>query len=272
LSQLGLDAGHEAYLTRTVERPHGLFLVTGPTGSGKSTTLYAMLAQVNALERKVITVEDPVEYRLPLIRQVQVHAEIGLTFAAGLRSILRQDPDVILVGEIRDKETAEIAIRAAMTGHLVLSTIHANSAIGAITRLIDIGIDPFLITSTLCGAMGQRLVRRLCRKCRTPRPVDERERERLARAGADTADVGVFDAAGCAACGNAGFKGRVAVHEVLRMSPTLRRLVMDRATEEDLGLRAVEEGFQPIYEDALRKVAAGVTSLCEVERVVRESE
>lgn len=266
---IGLTPEQSRYLEQVMARPHGMFLVTGPTGAGKTTTLYGMLGRINALERKVITIEDPVEYRLPLIRQVQANPEIGLSFAAGLRSILRQDPDVILLGEIRDAETAQIAIRASMTGHLVLSTLHTNSAAGAVTRLADIGVDPFLITSTLVGVLGQRLVRTLCRRCGRPQEPrsggDEARDRRAAGSGGGRRRSG-----GCSYCGGTGFRGRTAVHEVLRISPDVRRLIAERRTEEELVEQALSEGFQPLHVTAGRKVAEGVTTLDEVRRVVTE--
>ena len=261
LESMGFQPDAVEYLKEVIKRPHGLFLVTGPTGSGKSTTLYGMLAKVNALQRKVVTVEDPVEYRLPLIRQVQVHHEIGMSFAASLRSILRQDPDVILIGEIRDKETAEIAIQAAMTGHIVFSTLHANTAIGAVARLANIGIDPMMITSTLCGVMSQRLVRKLCDHCKHEgASVDANSNSRLSTGNS---------AAGCVYCNQSGYLGRHGLQEILTLSKEVRRMILAGATEDEIHEQAVSEGFRTLYQDGQAKVAAGITTSSELERVVQ---
>ena len=265
--QSGLRPDVQEFLRAVVLRPHGLFLVTGPTGSGKSTTLYGMISRVNALERKVVTVEDPVEYQMPLVRQVQVHPEIGLTFASGLRAILRQDPDVILLGEIRDQETAQTAMRASMTGHLVLSTLHTNTAIGTLTRLADMGIDPFLTVSTLCGVLGQRLVRRLCVDCRESYEPDEAELARFS--GSPRPEITrLWRARGCPQCGETGFRGRIAIHEALRFDSTLRRMALDRAHEEDLAEAARATGFKTFRQDGELKVLQGETVLDEIVRVV----
>jgi general secretion pathway protein E len=251
---------------RIMERPHGIFLVTGPTGSGKSTTLYAMLSLVNALESKVITVEDPVEYELPLIRQCQVNPEIGLTFAAGLRSILRQDPDVIMVGEIRDKETAEIAIRAALTGHLVLSTLHTNTAIGALSRLTDMGIDPFLVNSTLAGVLAQRLIRVLCKKCKSKRPATKEEIERFHQETRSRVKD-LYAAIGCAACGGTGYSGRTGIHELFLLDDRIRKLVAAGRPEEELLQAAEAAGFKDLHRSGEEKVLRGETTIEEVGRV-----
>lgn len=265
--KMGLRDEVRDYLRAIIKRPHGLFLVTGPTGSGKSTTLYAMLAKVNALEQKVMTVEDPVEYRLPLIRQVQVHSEIGMTFGAGLRSILRQDPDVVLIGEIRDEETAGIAVKASMTGHLVLSTLHTNTAIGAITRLIDIGLDPFMVTSTICGVLAQRLVRAVCSRCVERYTPDQAEIEKFhERVRPHITEL--VRGRGCGYCGDSGYTGRRAVHEVLTVSPEIKRLVLKGATEEEITNQAMSEGFVTLHMDGQFKVADGMTTYEEIDRVV----
>ncbi|MAG56463.1 MAG: type II secretion system protein GspE [Planctomycetes bacterium] len=263
---MGLRPPIRDFLRGIIKRPHGLFLVTGPTGSGKSTTLHCMLSKVNALELKVLTIEDPVEYRLPLIRQVQVHTEIGMTFAAGLRSALRQDPDIILVGEIRDQETASIAVKASMTGHLVLSTLHTNSAVGAITRLIDIGLDPFMVASTLCGVLAQRLIRANCKRCLESYVPDEKELSRF-HAEVRPLVTELTRGTGCKVCSDTGLAGRVAVHEGLALTPSLKRVVLKGATEEEITLAAVEEGFIPLHIDGEYKVADGVSTLDEVDRV-----
>jgi len=240
LATLGLSPGDEAKLRRLLAAPHGMILVTGPTGSGKTTTLYAALHQIDAATRKVLTVEDPVEYHMERVNQVQVKPQIGLTFAQVLRAMVRQDPDVIMVGETRDAETAGIAVHAALTGHLVLTTLHTNSAAGAITRLLDMGVEPFLLTSTVRGVVGQRLVRTLCRRCK---------------------------GAGCEECGGTGFRGRIGVFEVLLMDDELRSLTQARAGAEALEQTARRAGMTAMLEDGLAKVAAGLTTVEEVRRV-----
>jgi type IV pilus assembly protein PilB len=255
-------------LLTLVQRPHGLVLATGPTGSGKTTTLYSLLSTVDAMERKVVTVEDPVEYEFPMVRQVQVQPDIGLTFAAALRAILRHDPEVVLIGEIRDRETAEIATRAALTGHLVLSTLHTNSSVGAIPRLIDMGVDPFLVSATLIGVLGQRLTRRLCGDCAAPDPLTADERALLPaelRTAADRRRA----PKGCDLCGKSGFAGRVGLHELLVPDARIRRLISERANEDDLLRAAVDAGFRSMTHDGAEKVLDGTTTRVEVEKVVR---
>jgi type IV pilus assembly protein PilB len=260
-----LDLGFSAESCRTLQRvadlPHGLFLVTGPTGSGKTTTLYSTLAHVDALTRNVATIEDPIEINLPFVRQSQVDSSIGFTFDVGLRSMLRQDPDVILVGEIRDLETASMAIKASMTGHLVFSTLHTNSAIGAISRLADMGIPRYLVEDSLVGVLGQRLVRRICFHCRTWRALDSRERtvfggtvERLPQA------------VGCPRCGNTGYSGRTVIAELFFPDASTRELIRGGSTAGEIAARAMLSGYSDLAEDGRRKVAAGVTTLEEVER------
>ncbi|HYC76994.1 MAG TPA: GspE/PulE family protein [Planctomycetota bacterium] len=248
-------------------RSHGLLLVTGPTGSGKTTTLYSLLSTIDALERKVITVEDPVEYQFPMVRQVQVHADVGLTFAVALRSILRHDPEVVLVGEIRDRETAEIAVRAALTGHLVLSTLHTNSATGAVARLLDMGVDPFLVTATLSGVVGQRLARRLCRECSTPHPLSQAERDALPEAVRAAPDLRRAPK-GCEVCGGTGFLGRIGLHELVVPDDAFRAAVMRRASESELTAAAEAAGFLPMSVDGAEKTLAGLTTAAEILRVV----
>jgi general secretion pathway protein E len=264
LSSLGLVAEDEAALRRLVAAPHGLVLVTGPTGSGKTTTLYAALGLLDASLRKVLTVEDPVEIQLPGVNQVQVRPQIGLTFARVLRSMVRQDPDVILVGEMRDRETAEIAVHAALTGHLVLSTLHTNSAAGAVTRLVDMGVEPFLLASTLRGVIGQRLVRTLCPRCRRPAEPDPALAAALAAAGLPAS---CHAADGCEACGGTGYAGRLAIVELLLLDEALSRLAGERASAAALEAAARRGGWCSMAEDGLRKVAAGLTSYAEVRRV-----
>jgi type IV pilus assembly protein PilB len=250
-------------------KPYGTIMVTGPTGSGKSTTLYATLNILNQVDRNIITVEDPVEYRLAGINQVQIHSRAGLSFAAALRSILRCDPDIVLVGEIRDKETATIAIEAALTGHLVLTTLHTNDAASTPQRLVEMGVEPFLVTSALSCVLAQRLARRLCHHCAEPYQPTEAE---LLEAGwpmETTAEWPTLHrAVGCNACGRTGYKGRFALHEVLSVTEEVERLIIERRSTEDVKKAAVMQGMVPLRGDGLRKVAAGMTSLEEVFRVV----
>jgi type IV pilus assembly protein PilB len=248
-----------------IERPHGMILVTGPTGSGKTTTLYTALNHLNTPSRNIITIEDPVEIRLPVIRQVQVNSEVGLTFASALRSVLRQDPDVVLVGEIRDQETAKIAVQAALTGHLVLSTLHTNDAVGALARLKDFGVPMFAVNSALLCVIAQRLVRRLCEQCAAPEkdlgllssvPVDWRPPEKEYKRGA-----------GCGACRNSGYKGRLGVFEMFRLSPTIQKLVELNATETEVSAAACADGMMRMWEDGLEKASRSLTTLAEVIRL-----
>ena len=256
---------------RSFRKPYGTILVTGPTGSGKSTTLYATLNVLNEVHRNIITVEDPVEYRLPGINQIQINAKAGLTFAAALRSILRADPDVLLVGEIRDRETAVIAIEAALTGHLVLSTLHTNDAASTPLRLLEMGVEPFLVTSALDAVLAQRLARRLCDRCKEAYQPSEEE---LIGAGwpMESIDIGEWPtlhrAVGCAACGRTGYRGRFALHEVMPMSEEIERLIIERRSTEDVTKTALMEGMVPLRQDGLRKVGMGMTSIEEIFRVV----
>jgi type IV pilus assembly protein PilB len=269
LAELGFSDDNYRRFALSYTKPHGMILVTGPTGSGKSTTLYATLNTVNRPQINAITVEDPVEYRLPGINQVQVDAKAGLTFAGALRSILRSDPDVVLIGEIRDQETAKIAVEAALTGHLVLSTLHTNDAPSAITRLTEMGVEPFMIASALETVLAQRLARRLCSKCKEPYRPDDEE---LAFAGAawpvrDDEPPVLYRPAGCPACAKTGYRGRVALHEVMTVDERIERLAVARSSPTDLGRAAREKGMTGLREDGLRKVLHGVTSLEEVLRV-----
>ncbi|GIU87944.1 MAG: hypothetical protein KatS3mg009_2459 [Acidimicrobiia bacterium] len=252
-------------------KPYGLILVTGPTGSGKSTTLYATLNQVNEAHRNIITVEDPVEYRLPGINQVQINPKAGLTFASALRSILRSDPDIVLVGEIRDRETAVIGVEAALTGHLVLSTLHTNDAASTPLRLTEMGVEPFLVTSALDCVVAQRLARRLCDKCKEPYQPTESE---LQQAGWPLEDLEgsewptLYRTVGCTACGRTGFRGRFAIHEVMPVTEEIERLVIDQRSTEEIQKVAVMQGMLTLRDDGLRKVGQGLTTLEEVFRVV----
>jgi type IV pilus assembly protein PilB len=266
------DLGFTPQLTETfnalVEQPHGMILVTGPTGSGKTTTLYTFLKKINTPERHVVTIEDPVEIRLPLVRQVQVNTEIGVTFASALRSILRQDPDVILVGEIRDEETARIAVQSALTGHLVLSTLHTNDAPGAIARLKDFGCPPFAINAAVLCALAQRLVKRICPDCAKP----HRPEAALLRRFADEGDTSPFRrGAGCGRCLNTGYRGRIGVYEMLRLSPAIQESVERGASTAEIRATALREGMQPLWRDGLDKARRGHTTLEEVARVAAAS-
>ncbi|MHB8530297.1 MAG: GspE/PulE family protein [Caulobacteraceae bacterium] len=265
---LGFDEQTRERFARVLRQPHGIVLVTGPTGSGKTTTLYAALAALNSVERKILTIEDPIEYRLAGINQTQVAPAIGLSFAAALRSFLRQDPDVMMVGEIRDLETAQVAVQAALTGHMILSTLHTNGAAAAVTRLVDMGVEPFLITSTLNAVLAQRLVRRLCQACKEPFAPT---REMLAALGLGER-VGGFESlwrsAGCAACGNTGFSGRLAILELLLVDDEIERLILARAEGRDIQHAAQ---LTTMLQDGLVKAAAGLTTLEEVIRVTSEA-
>lgn len=268
LPDLGFSAANLARWRSSYERPNGMLIVSGPTGSGKSTSLYATLHAVSRPEVNIVTVEDPVEYRIPGINQIQTHAKAGLTFAAALRSILRADPDIILIGEIRDHETAQIAIESALTGHLVLTTLHTNDAPSVITRLTEMGIEPFLVSSALACATGQRLARRLCVACR--REVDPSPAE-LASVGFDLPDGVVprfFQPVGCSACARTGYRGRVAMHEVMTMSEEIALLAVKHASSDDVRRTAIEQGMRTLRQDGWLKVAEGQTTIAEVLRVV----
>lgn len=253
-------------------RPHGILLVTGPTGSGKTTTLYTALSMLNKPEVKILTVEDPVEYQLEGINQIQVKPQIDLTFANALRSIVRQDPDVIMIGEIRDLETAQIAVQSALTGHMVLSTLHTNDAASTINRLLDMGMEDYLLTTTVIGIQAQRLVRTLCRECRKPyRALPEMVAETgLARHIQNGVELTLFAPVGCEACAHTGYVGRVAIMEIMPISDGIRSLVMRHATSGDIQKQALLEGMMSMYEHGLQKVIAGTTTLEEVLRVTRE--
>ncbi|KAB2927251.1 MAG: type II secretion system protein GspE [Candidatus Contendobacter sp.] len=253
--------------------PHGILLVTGPTGSGKTTTLYTALQTLNTPERKILTVEDPVEYQLEGINQIQAKPQINLTFANALRSIVRQDPDVIMIGEMRDLETAGIAVQSALTGHLVLSTLHTNDSAGSITRLLDMGVDDYLLTSTISGILAQRLVRLLCANCRQPYPaLPELVEEMRLRRFSEGRDITLYKPIGCEQCGGTGYRGRAAIMEFLVMSDPLRRLVLKHADASALQAEAQREGMDTMYEDGLRKAVAGLTTLEEVLRVTTQQE
>lgn len=251
-----------------LKSPYGMVLVTGPTGSGKTTTLYTALKSLNSVEKNIITVEDPVEYVLEGINQIQVNVKTGATFGTYLRSILRQDPDVIMIGEIRDLETAEIAVRSATTGHLVLSTLHTNDAPGALTRLVDMGVEPFMVASSALGVVAQRLVRRICPNCRETYVPDEAE---LAFAGVERPG-GFFAGRGCEQCNQTGYRGRIAIHEVLSVKPALQKLILKRASVDELRQAALLEGMVPLKEDGIAKALQGITTIKEIMRVAFREE
>jgi general secretion pathway protein E len=265
MSHLGMGEDIERQFKKLISYPNGIILVTGPTGSGKTTTLYCALNQINTGNNKIITLEDPVEYQLKGINQTQVRPEIGLTFAKGLRSIVRQDPDIIMVGEIRDLDTAEIAVQSSLTGHLVFSTLHTNDALSAVTRLIDIGVENFLISSALRGVLAQRLVRRICSHCRT---AQGRISEHLGYL-PEGEDFEMFTGAGCPSCSGSGYSGRIGIYELLTMSDAMCRAVAKNKDLSELKMIAVEEGFKEMFHDGLQKIRQGMTTLAEVIRVSR---
>jgi len=255
LSQLGMEDATLEQMDRMIRQPHGIVLVTGPTGSGKTTTLYAALSRLDTAALNIMTVEDPIEYDLDGISQTPINTRIDMTFARALRTILRQDPDVVMIGEIRDLETAQIAVQASLTGHLVFATLHTNDAVSAVTRLVDMGVEPFLLASSLIGVAAQRLVRRLCLECRKP----------IVHEGAT-----YYSAVGCAACNRTGYRGRTGIYELLTVDDDLRRLIHDRASEQALRAHVLARGMKSLRDDGMRWAAAGVISLEEAVRVTRE--
>lgn len=265
LTSLGFEPEILTQLQQAAARPYGLILVTGPTGSGKTTTLYALLNHIKAEGINILTVEDPLEYTLPGVNQTQVHAEIGLTFAQVLRSFLRQDPNVILVGEIRDRETAAIAIQAALTGHLVVSSVHTNDAPGAVSRLVDMGIEPFLVASAVSLVLAQRLVRRNCLACRQATALTPAEQEQLGLADAPSS-LQVWQGVGCPACFGTGYRGRVALAERMPVSPAMADLISQRASVQAIRRQAIQEGMRPLRADGLAKLTQGITSAAEILR------
>jgi general secretion pathway protein E/type IV pilus assembly protein PilB len=272
MDKLGLFKDDEDILHRLIRRPHGILLVTGPTGSGKSTSLYAWLHTINSVDKRILTVEDPIEYEMAGINQIQMRPEIGLTFAVGLRHILRQDPDVIMVGEIRDQETADIAIRAALTGHLVFSTLHTNDSAGGVTRLVDMGIEPFLVASSVEALVAQRLIRRLCPSCKKPWTIDKTFLESLGFPLDKLATGTICEPAGCEECRGTGYAGRTGIYEILVVTDEIRQMIVDRKSSADIKLKALEHGMRTLRLDGWRKVLAGVTTLEEVIRVTSEDE
>ncbi|MGI6549326.1 MAG: GspE/PulE family protein [Syntrophomonadales bacterium] len=264
---IGFSVEDAAKFDRMVNRPWGLVLVTGPTGSGKTTTLYSMLAEMDANRLNISTLEDPVEYEMGKITQTQINVQAGLTFVSGLRNMLRQDPDVVMVGEIRDDETADIAIRAALTGHLVLSTLHTNDAPGAVTRLMDMGIEPYLIASSLAGVIAQRLVRKICPECQEVYAADKREHEILAIPPEE--ELFLKRGVGCPACHDTGYQGRTGVFEILELDRELRSLIDHRVPTDELHQAAINRGMVPLWEDCRKKVLSGITTLEEALRVTQ---
>ncbi len=270
--ELGFAGRHLEQFIEVLSLPHGIILITGPTGSGKSTTMYAALKQLNTPQRKIITVEDPVEYQMEGVNQIQAKPQIGLTFASALRSIVRQDPDVIMIGEMRDLETARIAVQSALTGHLVLSTLHTNDAAGGVTRLLDMGLEEYLLTSTVNGILAQRLVRKLCPVCKEakiaePELVKELRLDRFS----SQLEIKLYKPVGCVACSGTGYRGRLAIIEFLPMTDSIRKLIMAHEEAGAIQKLAVAEGMQTLYENGLVKVVEGVTTLEEVMRVTTES-
>lgn len=267
LDTLGMTTQNHHLLRDLIHKPHGIILVTGPTGSGKSTTLYASLLEINSRDRNILTVEDPIEYAIDGIGQTQVNSKVDMTFARGLRAILRQDPDVVMIGEIRDLETAHIAVQASLTGHLVLSTLHTNTAVGAVTRLRDMGVEPFLLSSSILGVLAQRLVRRLCKDCREAHPATEQELKILGLKGSEHPPV--YRAIGCKKCNYSGYKGRTGIHELLVVTDEVRELIQQGASEQAVE-KVIRQTSASIRDDGIAKALDGQTTLEEIFRVTRE--
>ena len=270
LEKMGFEKDTLARFNGLLARPHGILLVTGPTGSGKTTTLYAALAKIDASAQKIITVEDPVEYQLEGINQIQVHSQINLTFANALRSILRQDPDIIMIGEMRDGETAQIAVQSALTGHLVLSTLHTNTAAGAVIRMQDMGVEPYLITSAVNGVLAQRLVRTLCGQCKEAYDPSPEVRETTGLSRFCAPDRLIYRAVGCDQCRQSGYRGRTGIHELMVLDEPMRRAIIDGQDAGTLNAIAAQSGMLSLHDDGLRKVAAGHTTLDELARVTQD--
>lgn len=270
LDKMGFEQDTLERFNTLLARPHGILLVTGPTGSGKTTTLYAALAKIDSQANKIITVEDPVEYQLEGINQIQVHSQINLTFANALRSILRQDPDIIMIGEMRDGETAQIAVQSALTGHLVLSTLHTNTAAGAVIRMQDMGVESYLITSSVNGVLAQRLVRTLCGHCKEAYEPGQEVREQTGLSRFAPADRPIYRARGCDQCRQSGYRGRTGIHELMMLDEPMRRAIIDGQDANALNTLAAQRGMLSLYEDGLRKVASGVTTLDELARVTQD--
>lgn len=274
LIELGLRGQQLKDLEEVIQKPNGIVLVTGPTGSGKTTTLYSVLSKLNTPKVNILTLEDPVEYQIPGLNQIQINPQAGLTFSTGLRSFLRQDPNIILVGEIRDTETTQLAVQAALTGHLVFSTLHTNDAATAIPRLIDLKAEPFLIVSVLNASMAQRIVRRICDSCKRELPAEQEIEEKiratlgpLLPATTQTSPLKVYKGEGCSVCGGTGYKGRIGIYEVLKMSPAINALVMRQATAKEIEAQAIQEGMVTLMQDGFLKVLEGITTVEEILRV-----
>jgi len=272
LGDLGFLEKDLEIFERLIKKPHGIIFVTGPTGSGKTTTLYASLSKINKSDKKIITIEDPIEYQIKGIVQMQVHPKIGLTFSQGLRSMLRHDPDIMMVGEVRDYETAEITIRVALTGHLVFSTLHTNDAAGAITRLIDMGVEPFLVASSVIAFVAQRLVRVICSKCKTEVKPDNETRKELGVLKINPSKIKIYKGKGCEHCKNTGYKGRTAIYEILALTDPIRELALNRASSEEIKKKALSLGMHTLRQDGWEKVLKGITTPEEVIRVTQEEE
>ncbi|MEI6149739.1 MAG: GspE/PulE family protein [bacterium] len=272
LRQIGLREHDEQIIRKLIQKPNGIILVTGPTGSGKSTSLYAYLHEINTIDQRIITVEDPIEYEMGGINQINVKAEIGLTFATALRHILRQDPDIIMIGEIRDFETAEIAIRASLTGHLVFSTLHTNDAAGAVTRLLDMGVEPFLVASSLEAVVAQRLVRRLCPDCKRPAKPDRLFLETLGYPVATLDTTPIYEGVGCEKCRQTGFRGRTGLYELLQVTEAIEPLILQRSSSNAIKQKAVTQGMRTLRDDGWAKVQEGMTTVEEVLRVSEETD
>ena len=271
LANMGFSKKHLEDFSHLLRRPHGLVLLSGPTGSGKTTTLYAALSSMDSDSAKIITAEDPVEYQLEGINQIPVNSQIGLNFARALRSILRQDPDIIMVGEMRDSETAQIAVQSALTGHLVLSTLHTNTAAGALVRLEDMGVERFLITSSVNGVLSQRLIRKLCEQCKRPVTVDAGVFGDVNRAVVEQLKGdSIFESVGCESCGETGYSGRTAIHELFVLDTHIQRHFLSGGDSSGLHTLARERGMRTLYEDGLDKVISGITSLDELLRVTQD--
>ena len=268
LEKLGFSKGNLEIMENMIKRPHGIIFVTGPTGSGKTTTLYACLSRINNNQQNIITIEDPIEYELRGVTQIQIHPKIGLSFAEGLRHMLRHDPDIMMVGEVRDLETAEIAIRVALTGHLVFSTLHTNDAPGAITRLVDMGIEPYLVSSSVECAIAQRLVRLICNKCKREVKLNDKVKKGLG-INLDFTKVKFFEGKGCPACKFTGFRGRTGVYEILVLDDEIRDMILERASADKVREKALKSGMKMLFDDGIDKATAGLTTVEEVLRVTK---
>jgi type IV pilus assembly protein PilB len=264
LDALGMTPETVKDIRAIISRPNGIFVVTGPTGSGKTTTLYSGLKEINTIEDKLLTAEDPIEYDIDGIMQVQIRENVGMTFASALRAFLRQDPDRIMVGEIRDTETAAMAVQASLTGHLVLSTLHTNDSAGAVTRLIDMGIEPFLIASTMIGVLAQRLIRRVCRNCKEAYDPDDQELKLLGITREELAGRKFYHGRGCDVCNNTGYKGRVGIFELLHITPEIQQLITQRKPTQYIKECAVNQGMITMRQDGINQVLQGITTASEV--------